>query len=374
MTVRRGVTIGHICCLAIAAACGREASFEKPLTPVKVQKVQTSSPNRGPRYSVNIRPYAQVDLAFKVGGYVEKVLQVPGPDGKQHIVEPGDRFRKGTVLARLRQSDYLVKLNEAIPQQAEAQAGLEKAKLDFDRAANLLAAQSLTKADYDGFKAQYDASLARLDLTKHQREEIEIALRDSTLKTPIDAVVLKRNIEVGTLVSPGSVAFTLADTSSMKAVFGVPDFIVQNLKLGTPLVIVTEAFPGVEFTGRISGLSPAADPKSLIFDVQVTIPNPGNQLQAGLVATVLLPGENPPDSHPAVPVSAIVRPPGVSSDYAVYVVEDREGKPVARLRPVRLGDILGDTVAVTQGVTPGEHIIVSGASRVTDGEPVQVMP
>ena len=66
-----------------------------------------------------MQPFKQVDLAFKVGGYIQEILQVQGVDGQKRNAQEGDRVVKGTVLARVREIDYVVKRNEAQAQLAE---------------------------------------------------------------------------------------------------------------------------------------------------------------------------------------------------------------------------------------------------------------
>src|SRR5262249_32458949 len=93
--------------------------------------------------------------------------------------------------------------------------------------------------------------------------------------------ISQRNVEIGSLVSAGATGFVLADTRSVKAVFGVPDTEVRRLRLGMPLVMMTEAYPGVQFAGRVTAVSPLADPKSRVYDVEVTVPNPQERLRIG---------------------------------------------------------------------------------------------
>ncbi len=79
--------------------CSRANSEPRPLTPVRTAAVQTLSTGAETRYSANIVPNAQVDLAFKSGGYVESIRQVRGVDGRIRNVDIGDWVTKGTVLA-----------------------------------------------------------------------------------------------------------------------------------------------------------------------------------------------------------------------------------------------------------------------------------
>jgi multidrug efflux system membrane fusion protein len=289
-------------------------------------------------------------------------------------VQQGDSVAKDMVLARLRGDDYVAKVNQAKSQLTQAQASFQKAKLDFNRATNLFEAQSLTKSDYDEAKARFEETQAGVTGARAQLSEAETALRDCALKAPMDGVLIQRNIEVGTLVGPGTVGFVLADVSWVKAVFGVPDLMLKNLKLGSSIAITTESFPGVDFHGQITAISPAADPKSRVFDIEITIPNPRNQLKPGMIASLMVPGEEPSKPVAVVSLAAIVGPKDASTGYSIYVVEEQNGKQIAYLRRVMLGEVYGNLIAVTEGVKIGERVIVTGATLVTDGEEVRVIP
>jgi multidrug efflux pump subunit AcrA (membrane-fusion protein) len=76
----------------------------------------------------------------------------------------------------------------------------------------------------------------------------------------------------------------------------------------------------------------------------------------------------------ARPLSAIVRPKDDPAGYALFVVDVRDGKEVARLRHIKVGPIYGDMIAVPAGVGLGERVITTGATRLGDGEPLRVVP
>src|SRR6185436_7886992 len=98
------ISISLFFALTVLAGC-KSHSAEKPPTPVKVRAVETISSTAGARYSATISARTQVDLAFKVGGYVETIRQVRGFDGRLRDVQEGDLVPKGTVLAKVRQTD-----------------------------------------------------------------------------------------------------------------------------------------------------------------------------------------------------------------------------------------------------------------------------
>jgi RND family efflux transporter MFP subunit len=396
------LAIGLLASVSMVIVGNPARSAQKPPTPVRVQAVQSHVTASQERYSANVNPYIQVNLAFKVGGYVEEVLQMKGADGGMRDVQGGDWVKKGTVLARVRQIDYLEQVNQAKAQLGSSQASwqqakaslamanasLEKAQLDFGRATNLYATQSMTKSDYDAAKANLGTSQASVNqaqahvagaqsnvaAARARLKQAEIALGDSSLKAPMDGMVLQRNIDVGSLVAAGTVAFAVADVKSLKVVFGVPDVTLRDIQLGSPLAITVDAFPGGEFPGRVTAISPAADPQSRVFNIEITVPNPQNQLKPGMVAALRLASGRLPEPIPVVPLSAIVRPKDNPAGYGVYVIDAHEGKEVARVRLINVGTVYGDMIAVPEGVRVGDRVITTGTTLLADGDQVRVIP
>ncbi len=357
--------------LSLLPGCSRSEKPERAATPVRtavVEIVDTASPLR---YSANVEAFTQVELAFKSGGLVQSLRQVKGADGRMRAVQEGDWVAKGTVLASVRQDEYRERVEQAKASLARAQASHEHARLDWQRAQILFAQQALTKPDYDTAQAQYDSTAAVVEEAKAQLKQTEIALHDCSIVAPVDAWVLQRNAELGMVVNPTTTAFVIADTRSVKAVFGVPDLMVPRIKLGAKQAISVAAAAG-EFDGRVTAVSPAADPKSRVYSVEVTIPNPRNHLRPGMIASLELAGEALAVRQPAVQLAAVVRHPQVANAYAVYIAE---GEPAtARVRAIEPGEPHGNRVIVLKGLKPGERVITTGATLVKDGDPVNVIP
>jgi RND family efflux transporter MFP subunit len=226
-----------------------------------------------------------------------------------------------------------------------------------------------TPFESDAAAAQSSVAAARAQL-----KQAEIALGDAALKAPMDGIVLQRNIDVGSLVAAGTVGFALADVRAVKVVFGVPDLMLRTIQLGGPLAITTDVFPGREFPGRVTAISPAADPQSRIFNIEVTVPNPQDQLKSGMVAALQVSGGELPEPTPVVPLSAIVRPKDNPAGYAVFVIDAQDGREIARLRHVKVGAVYGDMIAVPEGVRVGERVISTGTTLLGDGDQVRVIP
>lgn len=335
------------------------------------------------------------------------------------------------VQQRANFSEAQAGLQAAKAQLVEAQAQLTRSKLDWDRSQVLFASESLTKPDYDASRANYDVSVQKVDEARQgvqqaqarvlaveaqiaqavaaatqaraqirvnqaqeeraraglasaqaqvvgargQVEQANVQLGDISLRSPLDGVIVSRKINVGQKVDPGTAGFDVADNKHVKAVFGVPDIQLKNLKLGQQLEIRTEALPGLSFKGRVESIAPEADAQSRVYLVQVKVPNPQGKLALGMSASLDLGNEAAranPVMVPIVPVAAVqmdrMNPTG---DAIIYVAEKKDGKLVAEQRQVKTGAVVGDSIQIVTGLDEGDMVIVEGVNQVRDGDPVK---
>lgn len=334
---------------------------------------QTTDTTGSFRFSAVVMADSQVSMAFRIPGYVVALKQVRGQDGRMRDIAEGDRVEKGTVLARMRGTEYQDKVHQASSQTEAAQAAFVKAKLDYDRATHLFESQSLTKPEFDSARAQYDSTQAQLRAYQAQTAEAQVSLSDTTLVAPFSGDIVKKTLELGAFVGPGVPTFAIANTDLVKIVVGVPDTMVRSIKLGQAVDVAIDAFPMRTFRARISRISSAADTTTRNFDVEVAIPNRDHSLKAGMIGSLQLahdPGEERVTSL-MVPLSAIVQ--ANDGKYGVFVVSNSSTGSIARLRSVQVGSISGTDITVVNGLASGEQIITGGANLLKDGQRVEVV-
>lgn len=364
-----------ICCVALmfaASGCRQADSSEKPLTPVRVGVVQSIPATGANTYSANIQPYQQVDLAFKSNGYLASIRQVKDPNGKMRNIDQGDWVTKGTVLATVSQDDYKDKLQQANAQLARAQANYDRAKLSFDRTAVLYKNGAATVSDYDNANAQMLDTKASVDSAKGSVSEAQIALAYCELRAPFEGWIVKRNVDEGQLVGPATNGFTISDVRSVKAVFGVPDTAMEHIRLGSPEVVTTDAVFG-DFAGHVTSISPSADPKSRVYSVEVTIANGDNRLKAGMIASITIRSGKESQQVNVISLAAVVRSLKRPDGFAVFM-PDGDGDTVrVHTQEVELGATYGNSIAVQQGLKPGDRVVTYGATIIKDGETVRVI-
>jgi RND family efflux transporter MFP subunit len=367
---------------------------------VRTALVELTSAPEATTYSAIIAPNAQVDVAFRVPGYIVYLEQTRAGDGRVRPLEPGAAIRAGMTLARVRTTEYEASVAkargardeaEAAGRAAEAditaaQAALTQAQLDFERIVVLWQQESITKPVYDGSKAKLDAARAKVDAATAaaaatrqraasaagQLQEAQIALADTDLRSPLGGILLERRVEVGSFATAGTPAFIVADLRLVKARFSVPDTALQNIRTGQSLPLTIDAFPSERFDGRILSIAPAADPRSRSFEVVVSIVNPEVKLRSGMIAAIQAPGDGD-RLRTQVPIDALIHDP-VHDRYLVYSTELKDGTTVVRAVPVTPGPLLGNQVVILEGLAAGQHIIVSGANLLRPGDLVSEVP
>jgi RND family efflux transporter MFP subunit len=375
MNRTRSLVFSSLVATAGLAGCNRHPSTtEHPAVPVKVHTVESGSGGASTRYSAAVLPAVQVDVAYKVTGYVDALAQVRMPDGTTRAIQEGDRVTPGTMLARIRSEDYTQRLAEAVANQADARASEVVAEADHKRTAFLAEQDAVSGSELDNQRARKDSAIARRVGADAKVAEARTALRDTVLTSPIEGVVVKKRIEVGSYVSGGTVAFTVADMRTVKVVFAVPDVMVNALHVGSPISIRADAIGGT-FRGSITRVDPSADAKSRTFEVEATIPNGDGKLKAGMVASVGVGGEAPAANvRVALPLSSLVRPGADSRGFAVYQVQEADGRTRVALRQVQLAELVGDRVMVRDGLSSGDRVVTLGAALLHDGDAVRVIP
>ena len=366
--------LGLLLCLG-ATLCGcRHEPKTVPLKEPAAVRVATvtlaETSGERLRYSASILPYAEVDLAFRSSGYVTNVAQVRGADGRQRDIGTGDYADQGLGLAHIRREDVQNEVAQARAQLDQAVAQHSRADQDFQRAQALYATQSLTKPDYDESQESFRKSQAAIENARASLRQAELTLVDADLKAPFSGYILSRKIDFGSLVSPSTIAFTIADISRVKVTFGIPDYVLPKVHLGQEIKIEPEA-GSAPLMGRVTSISTAADTRDRTFSIEVSVSNRDRHLKPGMITSVNL-GEAP-HSYISIPLSAIVISASEPEAFAVIVAEEHNGALIAKSRVIQVMAVYDNSVSV-EGVRPGERVVSSGAQLLKDGDLVQVIP
>ena len=385
----------------LLAGCQKQTAIGPSIQTVTAGKVESIQPDTPERYSATIVPIAQIDLAFKSAGLIEKIYQVRGADGRMRNVQAGDKVGRDTELALVRTTDYEQRVDQAAAkltqseaqaaqaeaQLAQARANFSEAEIEYTRAANLFQSSSLVKPQFDQAKGRYESMAASVKAAEASVKggeaavanaraalsEAKLSLSDTSVRAPFGGWISARNVDRGTLVSNATVGFSMMDTHLVKAEFAVPDFSLKMLRLGQKLPVMLDAIQHA-LQGVVTSISPQADSKTRVFSIELTLDNPRDEVRPGMIGSLILGVLRNPTPRLAVPLSAVVRAPSDPKSFAVFRLVTRNGKRYAESQIIQIGQTLSNSIEVNSGLSAGQHVIVLGGSLVRDGQEVRVLP
>ena len=275
--------------------------------------------------------------------------EIAGRVAELHI-EEGGRIAVGATVAVLDQSVYKAEL-------AQAQASLELSRANHKRAEELLAKNAGTIRARDEAQAALRNDQASVALAQARLEK-------TVLTAPFDGVLGLRQVSVGQYLDPGDAIVNLENIDPLKVDFRVAEIYFAVVKVGQPIEIAIDAFAGESFLGEIYAIDPLIDVNGRAIVIRARIPNTDGKLRPGLFARVNLIYE----SHERVlfiPEQALI-PQG--EEQSVFRVVD--GK--ATLTKVSIGERVGATVEIRDGLAEGELVVTAGQIKLQDGIPVMI--
>ncbi|TAK06548.1 MAG: efflux RND transporter periplasmic adaptor subunit [Candidatus Manganitrophaceae bacterium] len=267
------------------------------------------------------------------------------------LAQIGDHKQAGEILIHI--DDELKQANLA-----SAEVHYQKAKKDLDRFETLHHEGIVPDAQLESARQAFTAAEAQYIVARRQ-------LRDTQVTTPISGVITARPVDVGTMVTPGTVVANVVDLAVLKVRLNVAERDAFRLKVGDPVKIATQIYPGAAFEGRIKSISAKAD-EAHTYPVEITLPNSKiRPLKAGMFARVSF-ISIPQEEVLALPREALV---GSIRKPQVYVVENG----LAALRDIVIGADSGTVLEVREGLTEGETVVVAGQNNLKDKVPVTVI-
>ena len=384
---------------ALLAGCTRTSraqntgSTKGQTVQVKAVKVKRQEIERRVDTVGTLMADQEVVVSAEVEGRVTEVL-----------VDLGDRVQKGQALlnilpeelqyslqqqeSQLRQvldrlglkseGEKVTDINK-VPEVAKARADLQEAEQRFARVKELVAQNIASRQDLDQAEARDTALRASVELARRQAETlisqvsqykatVDLArkkLRDTSVRAPFSGAIRERQVQVGQYVRPQTPLFELVNVDPLRMRADVPEKMSSWVREGNVVEVRVEAHPDKVFTGKVTRISPAVDQQKRTFAIEAMIPNREGLLRPGFYSKAAI-VTNRKEYVLLIPAKAILYAYGTNK---AFVVDG--GK--ASARELRLGERLGETVEVVEGLKADEHIAVTELDRLDNGILVQIL-
>ena len=376
---RRTIVLATVA-VAVLAVLGLVAarSGGKPIDPSKLAAVERGDLARSVVATGKIQPLTKVEIKSKASGIVKKLY-----------VFYGDRVKEGQVLAELDREQLEAAVREARANLLAAQASYERNRIEAEGpdlpflksslersrklyADGLIAPSLLEDADkafqmglnkQTAAKSQAAVAKAEVEKARASLERYESDLKYATITSPMDGLVLSRDVEVGDAVSSilvlGSQAtkvMSLGDVSEVYVLGKVDEADIGRVFIGQRARIVVESFKDKSFEGKVTKISPLGVEKDNVttFEVRVSIQNPGGELKTNMTANAEVILEEKKGVL-MVPESAVVydkdRKPSLE-------VPDPKAENGRRKVAVKLGISNGVKTEVAEGLREGDKVVL----------------
>lgn len=334
--------------LVLAAGCGGDAP--PPIEDVATIPVRVVTPvmrRAEPQIVLTgmLGAKEEIPLGFKIGGVVARVA-----------ADAGDRVRSGQLLAALT-------LTEIEAQVAAAREGRDKARRDLTRAETLHRDSVVTIAQLEDARTGLEVAEAQLRAAEFNQQYAEV-------RAPADGVILRRQVESGQLVGPGTPVFVMnVERSGLVLRAGAPDRDAVRLTAGMRAALRFDAFPGDGFNGQVERVGVAANPMTGTYEVEISVEPSQRRLVSGLIGTARVTpyAERP---LPTIPTEALLE---VDGEWASIYVLDEDATRVRRRR-VRVVWLDGAVAGLAGGVDTTSRVVTAGATRLDDSTRVRVAP
>lgn len=398
MTAQRRYVCAGLTAVALsagAAACGSNSSTvnaapePEPLS-ISAVTVESRPIDRYLRVTGSLLADEQAEVSAETAG---RVIDTP--------VERGSRVSQGAILVRISPAETSAQLLEAeanaaqtearlglapgqpfdatrVPDAMNARAAMDLAEAEFARIGSLLEQKVVSTSEFDQRQAQVDAARQQYQMAQNvaqqsyrsleaARARVVLARKaaaDTSIRAPFSGQVAERLVSVGDYVTRGARVATVVRVDPMRIELTIPEQSVSLIKVGQPVRVAVEAYPGETFDATVRFVSPSLRVDQRALTVEALANNPDGRLKPGLFATALI---QQPQSAPAllIPASAIETVAGTSR---VYVVK---GDTVEE-RIVTSGETIGPQVEITSGLSKGDAVAAEPKGRLIDGAVVRV--
>jgi HlyD family secretion protein len=307
-------------------------------------------------------------------------------------VEEGDRVQKGNIIGRLESSDVEAALGQAKAALDVAKAGVTEAEAELDDATSnyqrekaLVEQKLISDADFSSANARYRKAIAGVASAKASVVQAQagvtaadVNVENTYIRAPFDGVVLTKDADVGDVITPFGAAsgskgdiVTMADMNSLEVEADVSESNIEKVYENQPCEITLDAVPDKTYRGVVHKIVPTADRTKATVMTKVKFLNKDQRVLPEMSAKVLF--LNKPTAQTtgamvpivSVPISAITTREGKK---VVFVIN---GETVSEV-PVELGDMLGNSVAVKQGLSDGDKVVLHPSDKLSSGSKINI--
>lgn len=352
---------------AVMTGCSKKAGFTYSEAEAAKQDIVNSVTATG-----TIEPVTSVDVGTQVSGVISKLY-----------VDYNSVVKAGEVIAELDRTNLMSELSSAQASLKSAQSELDYQKTNYERYKALYDKGLISANDFEQARLSYVQAQQKTQQQKESVKKAQTNLGYATITSPIDGVVLSKEVEEGQTVASSFSTPTLfkiaRDLTDMRVIADVDEADIGDVKEGQRVTFTVDAFPDDTFEGQVTQVRQEAATESNVvtYEVVISAPNDDLKLKPGLTANVVIFTMEAKDVL-AVPSKALRFTPReamLNSDETITDTDAKEKvwvKEGSNLKAVAVetGMTNGTLTQITKGLKPGTHVLteVNAVQVEAEGE------
>jgi len=358
--------------ILVTVACGKMEAPKAAPAPQEVTVV-TVSPKTVPatfEFVAQAESSHQVEIVARVSGFLEKILYREG-----EVVE------EGQVMFQMDPKPFQAQVNASKGEVENRKAQLWTAKANLDRIKPLAEQDAASKSDLDNAVGTVQSAEASVYESQAGLDKAQLDLSYTVIKSPFTGVSSKALLREGAYLSATGSTSKLTYVAKLNPIW--IDFNIsqnQRAKLGQEVKEGLIALPrdhafevelelsdGSRYPhrGKVNFADPSFSKETGTFLVRAEMPNPKEELRPGMFVKAFMKGAVRPNAV-VVPQKAVQQ---TANGHTVYVINPKE---LAEIRPVIVGEWIGEDWIINKGLKAGDRVIVEGFQRLAPGAPVKV--
>jgi len=337
-------------------------------TSVEVLDVEQSSISDQIRSFGTIQSQAIVDLNPQVSNRVTEIY-----------ADLGDTVMVSDRLAKIYELPFRDAYEQAQAQYRQSRVAFVRDSIQYERQQQLFDSGAISSLEFDQAQATYNTARAQLEASEASLTNTREDLENTVLRSPVNGVILSREIEEGDVATTGTVAFTIANLVGYETRLFLPMQDWISVSVGLPVDLQLSNSRQSIARGVISRISPQLNPETGLGEVVVSLVEVTSQVRQGVLAESRITLETR-DNTVVVPRTSMIEnietyiEPETNTvelrrNYSVFVAQ---GDTVAKRQDLTLGLEQGERVEILEGLEEGQRIIVTGQSGLRDGARIRV--
>lgn len=350
---------------AVMTGCSKKAGFTYSEAEAAKQDIVNSVTATG-----TIEPVTSVDVGTQVSGVISKLY-----------VDYNSVVKAGQVIAELDRTNLMSELSSAQASLKSAQSELDYQKTNYERYKALYDKGLISANDFEQARLSYVQAQQKTQQQKESVKKAQTNLGYATITSPIDGVVLSKEVEEGQTVASSFSTPTLfkiaRDLTDMRVIADVDEADIGDVKEGQRVTFTVDAFPDDTFEGQVTQVRQEATTESNVvtYEVVISAPNDDLKLKPGLTANVVIFTMEAKDVL-AVPSKALRFTPReamLNSDETITDTDAKEKvwvKEGSNLKAVAVetGMTNGTLTQITKGLKPGTHVLTEVNAMQVEAE------